>query len=362
MKTTKNTVPFAATHAGEILLDEMQAAKISQSDLAKKIGYQTSQVNEVIKGKRGVNADLAILLEHALGIDAAYWLNIQSNYELDKARINQKAQLRIESMNQWDFIKDKIATKFLKKQKVVTGDPIIDIPMVKKVYGVIDFEGLANVAAQPLFARFKKSTALKVDTINLIGWVKLVQYNAKQQSVQDFDHENKPQLISKLKYILQENDNTQERVKQTLSEYGIKLVYQEKGEKTPVDGISFWSNGQPSIGMTLRHNRLDNFAFTLFHELGHVFEHLVNNSNAAFIDLEKDYETSIEEKEANQFAQSNLINPENWKSFSLSGAFSDKSIIQFAEQNEIHPSIVLGRVCFEHNYYGIPTTIDKKIH
>jgi HTH-type transcriptional regulator/antitoxin HigA len=362
MKTTENTVPFAATHAGEILLDEIQAAKISQSDLAKKIGYKTSQVNEVIKGKRGVNADLAILLEQALGIDAAYWLNVQSNYELDKARISEKAQKRIEAIKQWGFIKDKIAAKFLKKQKIVTGDPIVDIPTIKEVYGVKDFEGLANVAAQPLFARFKKSTALKIDTTNLIGWVKLVHYNAKQQVAQTFDYENKPQLISELKHIIKENKNTQERVKQTLSEYGIKLVYQEKGEKTPVDGVSFWSDGKPSIGMTLRHNRLDNFAFTLFHELGHVFEHLINNSNAEFLDLEKEYETSLEEKEANQFAQSHLINPENWKNYSLPGAFSDKSIIRFAEENEIHPSIVLGRICYEHNYYGISTTIDKKIY
>lgn len=79
------------------------------------------------------------------------------------------------------------------------------------------------------------------------------------------------------------------------------MVYQAKGEKTLVDGISFWSNGNPAIRMTLRHNRLDNFAFTLFHELEHIYKHLVNKDTAEFIDLEakneeEEHKNSDEEK------------------------------------------------------------------
>ncbi len=59
-----------ATHPGEMLLDELGARNISQADFAKQIGYQKSQLNEIINGKRGINADLALLLEGALKIDA----------------------------------------------------------------------------------------------------------------------------------------------------------------------------------------------------------------------------------------------------------------------------------------------------
>lgn len=101
MKTTKNTTPIFATHPGEILLDELQAINISQSDFAKQIGYKKSQLNEIIKGKRNVNVELALLLEKALGIDADYWLEIQKNYDIDKVKINAKFQERLKAIEQW---------------------------------------------------------------------------------------------------------------------------------------------------------------------------------------------------------------------------------------------------------------------
>ena len=41
----------------------------------------------------------------------------------------------------------------------------------------------------------------------------------------------------------------------------------DKLEKTPIDGYSFWSNNNPVIALTLRHNRVDNLAFTILHEI-----------------------------------------------------------------------------------------------
>jgi HTH-type transcriptional regulator/antitoxin HigA len=90
MKTINKIVPAYATHPGEIILDELEANGISQVDFAKEIGLKKSQLNKIIKGKRNINADLAIMLENVLGIDAEYWLNAQNQYDLDQARIKEK--------------------------------------------------------------------------------------------------------------------------------------------------------------------------------------------------------------------------------------------------------------------------------
>ena len=168
--------------------------------------------------------------------------------------------------------------------------------------------------------------------------------------------------------ILLKNKDVLNKVQNKLHEYGIKLIYQTKGEKTPVDGVSFWSEGNPAIGMTLRHNRLDNFAFTLFHELGHIYEHLVNNNNAEFIDLdvkneEEEYKNSTEEKQANEFAKDGLINKQDWEEFSKDLFFNnnDESIIKFAKKIKIHPCIVRGRVCYTLNDYRSYTAISNDI-
>lgn len=368
MRTTENTLPLKATHPGKVILDELSENNLSQSDLAKQIGYKKSQLNEVIKGKRSINADLAVLLEKALGIDAEYWLEVQKNYDLDNARIKLKKQKRLEALEKWKLIKDQIPVSFFKKEKVISGDPLIDNDIIKDIYNIQNFEELATVIANPAYTRFGKSTKLQYNPINMIGWVKLVQFRANQLFVNEFDHKRKDDLITELKYILVKNNNTLNKNKQVLSDFGIKLVYQKKGEKTPIDGITFWSNGYPAIGMTLRHKRLDNFAYTLFHELGHIFEHLINNNEAEFVDLispgERKIHKSIKEEiEADRFALDHLIDPGKWRIFFRNrNSFSDNEIISFAKENHIHPCIVRGRINHDTGNYRINTTIDNSIY
>jgi HTH-type transcriptional regulator/antitoxin HigA len=367
--TTKNRIPAFATHPGLLLADEMEANGYSQIDLAKLIDIKRSQLNEIIKGKRNINADLALLLEKAMGIDADFWMEAQKNYDLDKARIEAKNKEQLEAIEVWNVAKVFIPVAFYKKEQVISGNPVTDNQKIRKIYGVSNLDQLATMSVQSHYHRFKKSTKLKTDVVNIMGWVKLVQYKAVEVIVPTFNHENQEQLITDLRAILLINKDTLNKVQNKLHDYGIKLVYQVKGEKTPVDGVSFWSNGNPAIGMTLRHNRLDNFAFTLFHELGHIYKHLVNNDTAEFIDLEtkneeEEYKNSAEEKQADHFALDNLIKDEDWNQFKKNLEYNnnDVAMMAFAKQVKIHPSIVRGRVCFALNNFRSYTSITNEIN
>jgi HTH-type transcriptional regulator/antitoxin HigA len=363
-----NIIPKYATHPGFILADEIEANNYSQIDFAKLIDLKRSQLNEIIKGKRNINADLALLLEKALGIDADFWMEAQKNYELDKARIELKNKEQLEAIEIWNVAKAFIPISFYKKEQIITGNPLLDIHRIKEIYSVTNLDQLATMSVQHSYARFKKSTKLKTDIVNIMGWVKLVQHKASAITVVPFDNDNKEILIEKLRSVFFKNENVLTKVKNILHENGIKLIYQTKGEKTPIDGVSFWSNGNPAIGMTLRHNRMDNFAFTLFHELGHVYEHLINNNQAEFIDLDskneaEEYRNSIEEKQANHFAQNGLIKDEDWNQFKKNLPFNnnDDAIIAFSKSIKINPSIVRGRVCFALNDFRTFTGISNEI-
>lgn len=367
--TTKNLIPSFATHPGTILADEMEANGYSQIDLAKLIDIKRSQLNEIIKGKRNINADLALLLEKALGIDADFWMEAQKNYDLDKARIEAKNKAQLEAIEIWNVAKAFIPVAFYKKEQVISGNPVTDNQKIREIYRVVNLDQLATMSVQSHYHRFKKSTKLKTDVVNIMGWVKLVQFKASEVIVPTFNHENQEQLIADLRTILVKNKDTLNKVQNKLHDYGIKLVYQAKGEKTPVDGVSFWSNGNPAIGMTLRHHRLDNFAFTLFHELGHIYKHLVNNDTAEFIDLEtkneeEEYKNLTEEKQADHFAQNSLIKEDDWNQFkkNLPHNNNDAAMMSFAKQVKIHPSIVRGRVCFALNNFRSYTSISNDIN
>nr|WP_162055936.1 hypothetical protein [Pontibacter pamirensis] len=122
----------------------------------------------------------------------------------------------------------------------------------------------------------------------------------------------------------------------------------------------------PAIGMTLRYNKIDNFAFILLHELGYVYHHLKDYDEEEIISWEsndEEYRGSGREQEADTFAQDNLIDREMWDAFVNSQTrFPDEAIKGFAHQANIHPAIVRGRLCHQFDLYRTKTSIDHKIH
>jgi len=73
-------------HPGEILLEEfLEPAGITQTDLAERLGWTTTRLNELIKGKRGITAAAALDLADVLGTSPKLWMNLQATYDLDKA-------------------------------------------------------------------------------------------------------------------------------------------------------------------------------------------------------------------------------------------------------------------------------------
>lgn len=90
-----NIPPFEPTHPGELLLDELQCRGLSQAKFAKQIGVKSSLLNEIIKGKRGVNTEMALLLEASLGISAKIWINLQNEYNLQKIKSDESFMTRL---------------------------------------------------------------------------------------------------------------------------------------------------------------------------------------------------------------------------------------------------------------------------
>ena len=68
---------------------------MTQAKLAEQIGVSPSLLNEVINGKRGVNTELALLLEAALGISANMFLQLQADYNMQVAKSNSTFMSRL---------------------------------------------------------------------------------------------------------------------------------------------------------------------------------------------------------------------------------------------------------------------------
>ncbi|MDZ4757332.1 MAG: HigA family addiction module antitoxin [Bacteroidota bacterium] len=349
--------PAIAIHPGEMLLDELNTRGIKQKDFAALIGMANTQLNEVIKGKRNITADFALLIGKALKMDALLWMNLQMNYDLNLAKINDKNKAKLEAIGTWQMVETMIPAAYFKKQGIISGDIANDLLRIKDIYQINYFDELPQKNSE--LSHYRKSEKLSVDKINLAGWTHLVHYKASSIRVAEFDSRSKDSLIAKLKAVLVKNKNTVIEAARVLAEYGIKLQVLPHPEKCAVDGISFWSNGNPAIGLSVRHQRIDNFAFTLLHELGHVYLHLTSDNEAQFIDMENNV-VNDKEKEADEFATEHLIDKANWKQFYIDHSDpNDDDFIAFAKRIQVHSAIVLGRYCHQIKKFNLRTKIDK---
>ncbi len=136
-----------------------------------------------------------------------------------------------------------------------------------------------------------------------------------------------------------------------LAKYGIALVVLAHLPTTRLDGAAMrLQGGTPIIGLTLRHDRLDHFWFTLLHELGHVALHLKKNESTTFLDdLDRAESTDEVEREANAFAAEALIPATEWPKAFSEGSATTADISATAQRLRVHVSIVAGRVRRELN-------------
>ncbi len=79
------TRPIYPIHPGKVLADELQELAMTPADLARAIHVPSNRIYQIVAGKRAMTADTAIRLEQWLGVEAAFWMNLQKSYELDVA-------------------------------------------------------------------------------------------------------------------------------------------------------------------------------------------------------------------------------------------------------------------------------------
>jgi addiction module HigA family antidote len=83
-------------HPGEVLKEDFMAPLgLSASRLAAAIDVPTNRITEIINGTRRVTGETALLLGHVCGTTPDFWLNLQTQYDLDRAKgLISEASLR----------------------------------------------------------------------------------------------------------------------------------------------------------------------------------------------------------------------------------------------------------------------------
>ncbi len=154
--------------------------------------------------------------------------------------------------------------------------------------------------------------------------------------------------VTKLRSVLLEirkttakmSDDFFKKTQDLLASAGVGLVAAAHIPGTKASGATRWINGRPIIQLSDFGKDADKMWFTLFHEIGHVLKHGKREQFISFTSGVK----STEEQEADAFAAETLIPSGAYARFLATGDFSETAIRRFAEQQEIHTGIVVGRL------------------
>ena len=136
-----------------------------------------------------------------------------------------------------------------------------------------------------------------------------------------------------------------------LAKIGIVLVYERTLPQMKLDGVVFkLESGHPVIGISFRFPRLDNFWFTLMHELAHINLHMELLDDPIFDDLLADSEEVVE-VQANRLAKDSFVERHLWRNCKPKYDKSDGAVIKFSKEIGIHPAIVAGMLQKELNEF-----------
>ena len=292
---------------GQFVQEALDGKSITQKDLSLMLGKSASVINDIIKGKRTINAEIAVLLEAVTDIKAHVWMEVQSAYVIHEAYNNEEISTRYSKIKDWLKIKPFINLSILKKVLGIKG-------VIEDVDSLLSYAGVASAdefcaLPEKKIAKFRKSSKMQTDMQNLFTWTLLARHMSQEKTLDiTFDSSKIDELIEKLNEVFYYNNMVEEKVEVLLNEYGIKFFRIKNFERTPVDGYSFWEGQNPTIVITKRYDRIDNYVFNIFHELGHVVHHLKPNSNEEYIGSHLDDEREIDahENEANDFAKKRL--------------------------------------------------------
>jgi HTH-type transcriptional regulator / antitoxin HigA len=324
---------------GEVISEALDHLKMTQSELAERMGKTPSKINDIINAKEPITMATALQLEKVLGIDANFWMNREILYREKLARIEEAEQM--ETCIEWVKLqpyKQLIENGYLKSSK----------PGPEMVSEMLGFYGVASIDQWTglylnKFAstQFRKSSAHQTKLGAVSAWMRIGELEKQKMQLPDFDKNIFKEVLQEIKTILRKHpEDFAEQLRAKCAKAGVAIVYTPMFPNIPASGAVRWVGGNPVIQLTDRHKTNDQFWFAFFHEAGHI---LLHGKKEVFIENFEGYELDEEqENEANSFAANQLL-PASFLE-TVPSAITEEVIRAIARSYQTHPAIVLGRL------------------
>lgn len=332
---------------GQLIEERLASLGWTQRVLAIVLQESETGINKLVAGKQSLSAPLALLIGEVLGVTPERLLAIQKQYDLAQARITMRDD---PARTTRAHLFGALPVTDMIKRGWLNATDVRDVPQVeaalKKFFGA---PSLNEIEVLPHAA--KKTNVMGDATPSQLAWLYRVNQIASEMLVREYSPQSVASALKQLKDLLSAPEETR-KVPRILAEAGIRFVIVESLPGSKIDGVCFWLNESPVIGMSLRYDRIDNFWFVLRHELEHVIR-LHGQQRAVLLDAELEGERAgtgadiaAEEREANAAAADFCVPKNQLEKFIARKApfFAQRDLMGFSRTLQIHPGLVAGQL------------------
>ena len=342
-------VPDVVSAPGETLQEVLEERRMTQTELADRLGLTHKTVNEIIRGKAPLTHDTALALETVLGIPASFWNTYEATYRESLAR-KEGAQKLAESTSWLDTIPWRKAAKMgWIQQHQSRSEQMIEI---LRFFGVASPKQYEEIYGG-LTVQWKRSTKFRVDPNAVAFWLRCGEMEATKlaQSPEltwnEYDARKFEQCLTQIRALTcdREPESFVPKLQRICASAGVAVVFIPELEGTRAGGATRWlSPVRALIQLSLRYKTNDHLWFIIFHEIAHVLKHSKKRLFCEYDGLDRD---ELQEREANEFAQNVLIPSRDYSTLLRMGKLTKADVESFAERIGVDPGIVVGRLQHE---------------
>jgi HTH-type transcriptional regulator / antitoxin HigA len=338
---------------GYFIREQMEVRGWVQQELADILSISLKHLNSILLDKQPLTTGLARLLSKAFGTSPQYWLNIDNDYKLwlEKDQDNRDNAVAEKAVIYSCMpVRDMVRKGWIDKPE--------NIEQLKKevsiFWGVKEFDpGVINATLE--YHRRKSDKYNQFNASYAATWLQMAKKVASGLTVPKYNKKRLEALFDEISSYTNRSAGIGDFLDE-LNASGIKFYVLPHLDKTYLDGAAFLDGINPVIVYTGRNKRINNFWFTVAHEIAHVLFHLDKQTPFILDNLSEETEDK-KEWEANRIASEKLLYSRILEYMKDSLRYLPRSRIEECSQNlGIHPAIIIGALA--HN----KTISYKNIH
>lgn len=333
--------PDWASPPGETIADILEERGLPVAEFAEGLGRTSGYTRDLVHGREVITAEVARQLEAFLGGSAAFWMNRESQYREDLARLEREAhnvalrawlsELPLKEMLKFGWLERGLTASAAQAAACLRFFAVPDIDAWRRAYGQV-----LETAA------FRTSPSFASQPGAVAAWFRQGEIESASIGCQPWDGKRFEAELTEIRRLTWRKNPRSfvPELQKRCAECGVAVAIVCAPAGCRASGATrFLSPTKAFLLLSFRYLSDDHFWFTFFHEAGHLVLH---DKTAIFLEGENRPPTK-EEEEANTFAARVLI-PQEFQAALMILRQEAREVIRFARRVGVAPGIVVGQL------------------